>query len=901
MAREFGSAATAAHACLAGRRIVFAGDSRARQLWLGMIALLDKSAVPQVTQQDYHTDMSVTVATPSPMLVPGKKVNSDLTFAHELGLNRHGHNVTLDFLWLPFVANQSLATISSRLLLAGEHNPNLLDDAQQADDGTTTAPQGAFTRPSLLVHGVGLWDVRDLITPDQVEQQLTEVYRDSLQFLNDLDGHAAGDRPRPGVSAKWLDAHSSLWEQSSADLDIFWGVTLNVNEANLRPDRQAITNERIAQFNQAVLPVAEDFAHSLHERAEESARGGNLDQQPLPHRAGRLALEPLIVPDLPHTADLATQGGFLAPNMLISRSIGSIGKAFAEDSTDGVHFPDAAVQAQLNVILNAFCNRRHEAWDRPDDVTCCAPYPALTGLQYVFFAVVLFALVCWLGGSYAARHHTGGAVASGAESAFGATARARHMLSSPNLLSVAMPVAQLGLVLVFAFLCDRTHIFPKERKIYTHFDLIASIGVMFVAGWCTLTHVKTAPTFLSRDQTDEWKGWMQIVFLIYHFLGGSSVLPLYMLVRVFVASYLFLTGFGHFTFFYTKKQFGITRIIQVLTRLNVLTIGLCMVMDKPYQFYYFVPLSSFWFLVVYAIMAFPSIPAVQKRFPGLDAPARILALFTICSIVWLPFSGNYKSTSADDFPIFQFLFDWWPIKELFSVSDSLYEWRFRSGLDCFIVAHGMLIAYAYQIAKSHGVIHDNQPAVRPGTTPPPPGPLLSGLLFNTATSAILSIVSIGIFCWYIMFTRSCTDKAYCNYIHTFSSPFLVAAFAFLRNLTGRSRAVYSRFFAYIGQLSLELFLLQFHIWLAADTKGILVLIPGTSGFWRLLNAAFTTGLFVAVSEVASDSSALIVSLLAPGDNTRAVISRFCGLLVFCGVWWMLRQALEANTETYQHY
>ena len=43
--------------------------------------------------------------------------------------------------------------------------------------------------------------------------------------------------------------------------------------------------------------------------------------------------------------------------------------------------------------------------------------------------------------------------------------------------------------------------------------------------------------------------------------------------------------------------------VQVLFRLNFLTVMLCIVMNRPYQFYYFVPLCTFWYLVLYLAMA----------------------------------------------------------------------------------------------------------------------------------------------------------------------------------------------------------------------------------------------------------------------------------------------------------
>ena len=47
---------------------------------------------------------------------------------------------------------------------------------------------------------------------------------------------------------------------------------------------------------------------------------------------------------------------------------------------------------------------------------------------------------------------------------------------------------------------------------------------------------------------------------MYHYFGASEI---YNAIRVFIACYVWLTGFGNFSYYYTKKDFSIARFAQV--------------------------------------------------------------------------------------------------------------------------------------------------------------------------------------------------------------------------------------------------------------------------------------------------------------------------------------------------
>ncbi|KAI9477725.1 MAG: 10 TM acyl transferase domain found in Cas1p-domain-containing protein [Benjaminiella poitrasii] len=472
-------------------------------------------------------------------------------------------------------------------------------------------------------------------------------------------------------------------------------------------------------------------------------------------------------------------------------------------TVDGLHFKEPVTKAQGQLALNYYCNTHPNVKSDsfPIDTTCCYSYPAPAWYQSSIFSFFL----CFIPIGVFLLYISSGRTINYLRLIF------------PSNMETLVAIFIFGLSVLYMYIGDRSQLFGKMFK---QFDSTTfSVLMLFVTflGVVTLTFYSEDSNayagFLNRDQTDEWKGWMQLVILIYHFVGASRVPGIYNPIRVLVAAYLFQTGYGHFYFFYKKADFGIARILNVMVRLNLLTCVLAYVMNTDYLFYYFSPLVSFWFMVIWIMMRIA--PSYNKKSWAVLSKMVLMSILT-------GFIIHYPGVLETVFNVLAFLF---------RIQWNVTEWRFRLSLDAWIIYIGMLCAYATIKLSEHNL------ATR------------YSRLWLFSRFAALAISIIGLV-WFFWFEMRQTKLSYTVY-HPYISWIPILSFITIRNFTNVSRRTHSRFFAFIGKISLETFTGQFHMWLAADTRGLLVVLPNASwvikskiGWWVNLTVSSVIFIFV---------------------------------------------------------
>ena len=98
----------------------------------------------------------------------------------------------------------------------------------------------------------------------------------------------------------------------------------------------------------------------------------------------------------------------------------------------------------------------------------------------------------------------------------------------------------------FFYICDYVHLFPKANRTYSR-DLFVVLTLFLFVVAVGLTRRESDSKLLNRDQTEEWKGWMQVMFVWYHYFKAAEI---YNAIRIFIAAYVWMTGFGTYFLYY---------------------------------------------------------------------------------------------------------------------------------------------------------------------------------------------------------------------------------------------------------------------------------------------------------------------------------------------------------------
>ena len=116
----------------------------------------------------------------------------------------------------------------------------------------------------------------------------------------------------------------------------------------------------------------------------------------------------------------------------------------------------------------------------------------------------------------------------------------------------------------YIYLCDRTPLFSKGPKLTGSARFWAVNLLILLCALCTLRSSGPGEMKpLQRDQTEEWKGWMQLMFILYHYFAEA---PIYNAIRLYIAAYVWMTGFGNFSYYYVKADFTLLRFAQMMWR-----------------------------------------------------------------------------------------------------------------------------------------------------------------------------------------------------------------------------------------------------------------------------------------------------------------------------------------------
>ncbi|CAK9029047.1 Protein REDUCED WALL ACETYLATION 1 [Durusdinium trenchii] len=419
--------------------------------------------------------------------------------------------------------------------------------------------------------------------------------------------------------------------------------------------------------------------------------------------------------------------------------------------------------------------------------------------------------------------------------------------TAESVAHLCSELAVLSAILGYTWCAENFPVFEHGQKEHLpdFFWFICFMILMFAFGSIVNDKPRSADPgkwssdIVNRDQTEEWKGWMQTVFLLYHYFHAAEV---YNSVRVMISCYVWMTGFGNFSFFYAKRDFGFVRFAQMMWRLNFSVFFLCLTMNNMYVLYYICPLHTFYFLMVFVTMRVFS----ELNHTKYAIRVKLLVVGVLIFLVW-EFDALFK--------VAFFMIPNTPHPgAAVGAYGVQYEWHFRTGLDHYSTFFGMIFACNFPQLTLWMERVESLPTAK-----------------HVAVKATVGSVLLGALYWWVTEIFPLPKLHFNSWNpYTFMIPLL--AYLFFRNSTPWLRTVHLGILASIGKYTLETYLMQHHIWLTSNAKTLFTLIPG----FPKINLICVTFIYFLVARRLFRITIVTRAILIP-DNYVDALSNLAGV------------------------